>query len=417
MAPHYDVLVVGGGHGGAQLAIALRQRGFVGTVAVLSDESDYPYERPPLSKAYLARKKEFDRILIRPTSFWDEHRIDMLLERHVDVVDPENHHVVTRKGEQISYGQLVWATGGKPRRLDCDGHDLAGVHTIRSRSDIDQIQTELDAVTDIVIVGGGYIGLEAAAVLAGLGKRVTVLEALDRVLARVAGEPLSRFYEAEHRAHGVELRLNTQILGIQGFDDRVSAVRLADGETLPCQLVVFGIGVSPAVEPLLQAGAQGDNGVRVDGQCHTSLADVFAVGDCAAHVNAFADGVVVRLESVQNAVDQATTVAKAILGDSDVYASVPTFWSDQYDLKLRTVGLSLGHDEVVVRGEPGERSFSLIYLIQGRVIALDCVNAIKDFAQGQALVSSRAQIDRAALANSSIPLKQLLSLSPSDTSI
>jgi 3-phenylpropionate/trans-cinnamate dioxygenase ferredoxin reductase subunit len=265
----------------------------------------------------------------------------------------------------------------------------------------------LPATTRVVVIGGGYIGLEAAAVLTKLGKQVTLLEALPRVLARVAGEPLSRFYEAEHRAHGVDVRLETQVECIVGEGGRVTGVRLADGEVVPGEMVIVGIGIIPAVEPLLAAGATGGNGVAVDALCHTSLPDVFAIGDYALHESAFAAGASIRLESVQNANDQAATVAKALTGVEEPYAAVPWFWSNQYDLKLQTVGLSTGHDRAVLRGDLATRSFSLVYLKDGRVIALDCVNATKDYVQGRALVAGGATIAPERLADAAVPLKEM----------
>jgi 3-phenylpropionate/trans-cinnamate dioxygenase ferredoxin reductase subunit len=260
----------------------------------------------------------------------------------------------------------------------------------------------------LVVIGGGYIGLEAAAVLSKFNKHVTVLEALDRVLARVAGEPLSRFYEAEHRAHGVDVRLGVMVDCIMEKDARVTGVRLADGDVLPADMVIVGIGIIPAVEPLLAAGAEGGNGVNVDELCRTTLPDVFAIGDCAMHANDFAAGARIRLESVQNANDQATTVAKAITGNPAPYHAVPWFWSNQYDLRLQTVGLSGGYDDVVVRGDPAKRSFSVVYLKAGQVLALDCVNATKDYVQGRALVTGRLAPPREQLADPEIPLKSLI---------
>lgn len=402
----YDVVIVGAGHGGAQAAIALRQNKFDGTIAMIGAEPELPYERPPLSKEYLAGDKTFDRILIRPETFWQERHVDMLLGREVTAVDAAAHRVTTASGESYGYRHLIWATGGSPRRLVCAGHDLVGVHTVRTRADADRMMGELAGVNQAVVIGGGYIGLEAAAVLAKFGKKVVLLEMLDRVLARVAGEPLSRFYEAEHRAHGVDIRLGVAVDCILG-DTAATGVRLADGEIVPAQMVIVGIGIVPAVGPLLEAGADGGNGVAVDAHCRTTLPDVFAIGDCALHANDFAAGATLRLESVQNANDQATVVAKAITGQPAAYHAVPWFWSNQYDLKLQTVGLSIGHDEALLRGDPATRSFSVVYLKEGRVLALDCVNAIKDYVQGRKLVESAATPDRARLADAGIPLKEL----------
>jgi len=404
---NYDLLIVGAGHAGAQAAIALRQNKFEGSIAIVGDEPEIPYERPPLSKDYLAGEKPFERILIRPATFWPERDIAMLTGKRVVSVDPQAHRVTTGDGSAIGYGTLIWAAGGSPRSLICSGHDLAGVHAIRTRADVDRLMGELTATTRVVVIGGGYIGLEAAAVLTKLGKQVTVLEALDRVLARVAGEPLSRFYEAEHRAHGVDVRLGARVDCIAEKDGRAIGVRLADGEVLPCEMVIVGIGIIPAVQPLLAAGAAGGNGVKIDAQCRTSLPDIFAIGDCALHANAFAEGAEIRLESVQNANDMANAVAKTLTGAPTDYHAVPWFWSNQYDLRLQTVGLSIGHDATVTRGDPATRSFSLLYLKQGRVIALDCVNAVRDYVQGRILVVEGKSPDPAQLADTNVVLKEL----------
>lgn len=405
MADRFDIVIVGAGHGGAQVAIALRQRGFDGTIAMLGKEPELPYERPPLSKEYLAGDKAFERILIRPPDFWRERRIVVMTGQHVVTVDPAEHNVSTLQGLTLGYGTLIWAAGGHARRLNCNGCDLAGVHSVRSRADVDQIARELAATQRVVVIGGGYIGLEAAAVLTKLGKHVTLLEALPRVLARVAGEALSRFYEAEHRAHGVDVRLNVAVERIEGADGHVTGVRLTDGEIVTSDMAIVGIGIIPAVEPLLAAGAKGGNGVAVDSYCRTSLPDVYAIGDCALHDNDHA--LVGRLESVQNANDMATIAAKALTGQPELYQAVPWFWSNQYDLKLQTVGLSSGFDTSVVRGDVATRSFSVVYLRAGRVIALDCVNAVKDFVQGKALVEAGARADPAMLSSPDFPLKSL----------
>jgi 3-phenylpropionate/trans-cinnamate dioxygenase ferredoxin reductase component len=403
-----DVVIVGGGHGGAQCAIALRQLGFTGSVAIIGRENEPPYERPPLSKEYFAREKTFERLYIRPPGFWTEKDIALHLGVSVDAVDVHAHRLTLSTGESCTYGQLVWAAGGDPRALSCPGAGLAGVHAVRTRADCDQLMGEIDSgVRNIVVIGGGYIGLEAAAVLTKLGCHVTLLEALPRVLARVAGPALSAFYEAEHRAHGVDLRTGVSVTALEG-EERVSGVRLADGTLVPADAVIVGIGIIPAVEPLLAAGAQGGNGVAVDAQCRTSLPDVFAIGDCAAFACAFADGAVMRVESVQNANDQASCVARTLCGQGADYHATPWFWSNQYDLRLQTVGLSTGHDQTILRGSPEDRAFSVVYLRQGRVIALDCVNMVKDYVQGRKLVEAGTCPDPERLADSAVPLKDLL---------
>jgi len=403
------VIIVGGGHGGAQAAIALRQNGYSAPVTIIGREDEPPYERPPLSKEYMAGEKEFERIYIRPRAFWEEKQVELLLGRSVQAVDPAVKSVTLDDGSTRSYAYLIWAAGGDPRRLPLPGGDLKGVHCVRNRADADAIMAELGDVDQVVVIGGGYIGLEAAAVLTKLGKKVVLLEALPCVLARVAGPELSAFYEAEHRAHGVDLRTDVAIEALEGANGIVSGVRLADGSVIPAQMVIVGIGIIPTVEPLLAAGAKGGNGVEVDEFCRTSLPDIYAIGDCAAHANAFAGGATIRLESVQNANDQATVAAKTICGaDAQPYKATPWFWSNQYDLKLQTVGLSSGHDATVLRGDPATRSFSVIYLKDGKVIALDCVNMIKDYVQGRKLVEAGAAIPAQQLADATVPLKDLV---------
>lgn len=417
MTERADVVIVGAGQGGATIAMMLRQQKFAGSVIMIGAELLLPYERPALSKEYLAGDKTFEALLLRPASYWEERKVDVRLGRRVVSVDATAHEVrldateTEPQGAAIGYGSLVWAAGGAARRLGCAGYDLVGVHAVRDRVDVDRMKSELETVNQIVIVGGGYIGLEAAAVLRKQGKRVTVLEAESRVLARVAGETLSRFFEAEHRAQGVDIRLGAKVVALEETSGRVSGVRLASGEVLLAELVIVGIGIDAAVEPLAVAGAKCANGVLVDLHCKTSLPDVYAIGDCAAHPNVHANERVVRLESIQNANDQAMIVAKSIAGSlepDERYDAVPWFWSNQYDLRLQTVGLSLDHDDLVVRGAPESRSFSIVYLRGGRVVAIDCVNQTKDYVQGKALISKGVVVDRERLAQPEVTLKELV---------
>ncbi len=401
---HYDCLIVGSGHGGAQAATSLRQHGFQGTIGVLSEDRDAPYERPPLSKDYLLGGKTFDRILIRPADFWASRNIDLLLGNKVIKVDASNMQVLCANGATVSYGHLVWAAGGRPRRISCPGHDLQGIHAVRTRSDVDRLVEDLARAERVVVVGGGYIGLEAAAALTKLGKTVTIVEALNRVLARVAAEPLSRFYEREHRDHGVEIRLETSVESFIGSDGRLTGVMLQDGAILPADIAIVGIGIVPCVEPLIAAGAAGNDGVDVDEFCRTSLPHVFAIGDCARVRSAHG----LRIESVQNAHDQATAFAKTLCGELTPYRATPWFWSNQYDLRLQTVGLSAGFDGTLVRGDPNTRSFSIVYLREGAVIALDCINCVRDYVEGRLLVERGARIGAHILADSSIRLKSLV---------
>ncbi len=404
-----DIVIVGSGHGGAQAAIALRQAGHDAPIIMLSRDRTPPYERPPLSKEYLSGDKPLERILIRPESFWAERGVDVRLGTNVAEVDWLAHEIVIGTGTRIGYRKLIWAGGGDARRLSCPGGDLAGIHTVRYRSDVDTLRAELDAgARRVVVIGGGYIGLEAAAVLRKLGCEVTLLELQPRLLGRVAGETLGSFFLDEHRRQGVDIRLETGVERIEGRTGRVATVVTSTGETIPAEIVIVGIGIVAAVGPLIAAGASGSNGVDVDEFCRTTLDDIYAIGDCAAHANSYANNAVIRLESVQNAHDMAACAARGIMSDAQPYEALPWFWSNQYDLRLQTVGLSLGHDAEVIRGSVEERSFAVVYLREGRVIALDCVNRTRDYAQGRKLVEARAQIDMGLLADSEIALKDLL---------
>ncbi len=399
----FDCIIVGAGHGGSQTAVALRQSGFEGSIALLGAEPEVPYDRPSLSKEYLAGKKTFERMHLRPQDFWSSRNVELVLGTRVVAVDPVAKTVTLENGACYSYRSLVWAAGGEPRKLSCPGSELSGIFYIRSKADCDALLAVLPDASKVAIIGGGYVGLEAAAVFRELGKHVVLVEALNRVLARVAGEPISRFYEREHRDHGVDIRLNSDVKVISGRDGRASGVLLESRESLQADIVVVGIGIVPSAAPLLAAGAQGSNGVNVDAYCRTSLPDIYCVGDCAILTN----GPGIRVESVQNATDQATTAAKAICGNFKAYDALPWFWSNQYDLKLQTIGLNCGYDAVVVRGEPASRSFSLVYLKNEAVIALDCVNAPRDYVQGRKLVETAAKLGSVQLADTSKQLKEL----------
>ncbi|WP_298335562.1 FAD-dependent oxidoreductase [uncultured Erythrobacter sp.] len=405
-----DVVIVGTGHGGAQAAIALRQQGHEGSILMIGREAHPPYERPPLSKEYLAGDKIWERIMIRPEKFWADKGIELRLGSGVTSIDWMRHSLTLSDGSEIGYRKLIWSAGADPRRLGIPGANLKGIYYVRDRRDADGMMAALeDGAKRAVVIGGGYIGLEAAAVLRKLKCDVTVVEMQDRLLARVAGTAISDFYAEEHKRQGVDIRLSHGVSEVLGQGGQVAGVLLDNDETLPCDMVIVGIGIVPAVAPLIAAGAAGSNGVDVDVFCRTTLDDIFAIGDCAAHANPFANSAVIRLESVQNANDMANTVAKAIMGDKQPYHALPWFWSNQYDLKLQTAGLNIGYDDTIVRGDPATRKFTVVYMKEGRPIAFDCVGTMKDYVQARKLLESGPEkIDPALLADADVPLKEMI---------
>lgn len=405
MTRSVDILVVGAGQAAAQLAVSLRQGGYAGTIALVGAEPDPPYERPPLSKDYLAGDRDAARLTLRPEAYWTERGVELRLSTRVVALNPDTKTVATADSERHGYRTLVWATGGRARRLTCPGHDARGVHTIRTRADVDALRCEIAGAQEVAIVGGGYIGLETAAVLSATGKRVTVIEAQPRVLARVAGEPLSRFYAQQHRARGVEIHTGRSVLGIETrADGRVAAVVLETGERVRADVVICGVGIIPEVEVAAAAGASASDGLDVDENCRASLADVFAIGDCARRPNRYAGGRAVRIESVPSAIEQAKIVAAALLGRPQLYEAAPWFWSHQYGLRLQSLGLSIGYDRIVVRGYPGAPGWSLLYLRDGTLAAIDCINVARDFAAARALVGGRVVGGERSLADMAVPL-------------
>jgi 3-phenylpropionate/trans-cinnamate dioxygenase ferredoxin reductase component len=401
---NYDLVISGAGHGGGMAAVNLRQAGFTGSILMVGEEPDAPYERPPLSKAYLTGKMIAERLILRKPEYWTERNIDLRLGVSVTEVDAAGKTVRTSDGDVIGYENLVWAAGGRVRKLSCAGHDLAGVYYVRTKADTDALRAALHPGCKLVVIGGGYIGLETAASARQLGCDVTLVEAFERVLIRVTCPQVSAFYEAFHRAEGVDIRTSAQVEALTG-EGKVSGVKLAGGEIIPADAVVVGIGIVPNIEPLALAGLKTGNGICIDELCQTSDPSIFALGDCTDHPNAYAENRV-RLESVQNALDQAKTIAGVITGTSKPYADLPWFWSDQYNLKMQTAGLALNYDSTVMRGDPASNSFSIVYLRGGQIIAIDAINAIKDFMAAKSLIINKVTPDPVRLADSSISLKE-----------
>jgi 3-phenylpropionate/trans-cinnamate dioxygenase ferredoxin reductase subunit len=399
------IVIVGAGHAAGQLVARLKQLDFAGEIVLVGDEPWYPYQRPPLSKKFLAGALSVERLFLKPESFYSDPNISVLRDTRVESIDRTNKTVKTSDGQTLTYDTLVLAVGARPRHIDLPGADLDGVCYLRGIEDVQNIRSKLIDNCKLTIVGAGYIGLEVAAVASQMCASVTVIEQLDRVMSRVVSKEISAFYDAEHRRHGVKLLLSTPISGFSG-DKCVKSVDLQNGERLETDLVLVGIGVLPNTEIASRAGLAVDNGILVDDRCQTEDPAIFAIGDCTSHPNALL-GERLRLESVHNAVEQAKTAASNICQIDKHYAQIPWFWSDQYDLKLQIVGISSGYDQVIVRGDMASRSFACLYLRNGCLIAVDAVNNPKDFVQGKALIMNKAIIDVDLLANPGIALKDM----------
>ena len=408
-AHKFDVVIVGAGQAGGQTALSLRKSGFAGTIAIVGSEPNAPYERPPLSKAYLKGQLPAEDLLLRDDAHWASLGVELLLGSPVISVDPTNKRITTAAGRSLGYGSLVWAAGGHARTLPLPGAGLAGVHTLRTLADADALRTQLGTARSAVIIGGGYIGLEAASVFSSLGLTVTVLEAQDRLLARVTSPVISEYFAQLHAAHGVDIRLGAAVKQIVPGQISAAAggVELDSGEVLPADIVIIGVGLVPNIEPLRAAGLACSNGVDTNAFGATSAPNIYAAGDCANAENSLAESGRIRLESVQNATEVAKRIAASLVAGTAPREAAPWFWSNQYATKLQTVGLLGGYDEYVVRGDSGSESFTVAYLREGVLIALDCVNTPRDFAQGRALVEARAVMDAADIADSSRELKTL----------
>lgn len=399
------IVIIGAGQAAAQAIVSLRQEGYDDGIVLVGDEPHLPYQRPPLSKAFLTQALAPERLLIRPRMFFEAARVETLLEARAAAIDPARRQVVLSDGRVLPYRQLLLATGGRPRRLDCLGADHPRVAYLRSVADAQSLQQTLRSGRRLAIVGGGYVGLEVAAAAIKKGLAVTLIEAAPRILARVAGTALAEYYEDVHRHAGVRLLTGSGVSAIKAVDDGLE-LHTTDGHTIGTDGVLAGIGLLPNQELAAEAGVACDNGIAVDENARTSVPDVFAAGDCTSHVSTLYDRHV-RLESVQNAIEQAKSAAAAMCGKSRPQQQVPWFWSDQYDLKLQTAGLSSGHDEWVIRGDPASRSFSVFYLLRGRLIAVDAVNRAADFAAAVPLIASRAHIAPRQLADERWALKDL----------
>ncbi len=398
------IVVIGAGQAAGQAAASLRQEGYEGVITILGDEAQAPYQRPPLSKAYLSGEIGMDRVLVRPEKFYTDKEVTLKTNTAVTAIDRASKSVTTEAGDTFAYDKLLIATGSRPRILNIAGSDLQGIHYLRTIADVDGIRAAMQSATRLCIVGGGYIGLEVAAVAKKAGMNVTVVEAMDRILQRVTTPEMSEYYHNLHSDRGVNIMVNTGVDGFEGDNGKVSAVRCGD-TLIDADLVIVGIGILPNVELAQAAGIECDNGIVVDDHCRTSDPDIYAAGDCTNHPNPILDRRL-RLESVPNAMEQARVASANMLGGDKTYAAVPWFWSDQYELKLQMVGFSADGDSSVTRGDKAANQFAVFYLKDNKVVAVDAVNSPKEFMVCKQLYGK--SVDPAALSDPEVELKTLL---------
>lgn len=406
-----DVLIIGAGQAGMQLAVSLRELGFAGTITLAGSETAGPYQRPPLSKAYLSGEADLESLELRAPSFYQDRDITLRCGDAVVSVEFVGDHGVatTASGARLEFGQLALTTGSEPRRLALPGADLGGVLYLRDLADADELKSRWDAAASVVVIGGGFIGLEVAAAARKAGKSVTVLEAADRLIARAVSPVTSEFYRQAHGRRGIDVRLSAQVAALNGHDGQVTGVELADGEVIPADIVLVGIGVVPRSALAEQLGLELAGGaIIVDEFSRTSDPRVVAAGDAVLLPHPLGGQGRVRLESVQNAVDQAKVAAATLVGRHEPYRAVPWFWSDQADLKLQIAGLSTGYDQTVVRGNPDDDHFSVLYYADGHLIAIDSINDAPDYMTVRRALAQGATIPAESAADTSVSLKSLL---------
>lgn len=399
------LVIAGGGQAATQAAQSVRQSGYDGLVTLIADEVHLPYQRPPLSKSFLAGDMEHDRLLLKPEQFYSTREIELRLGTRVDSFDPARARVSLSNGEEVPYSQLLLATGGEPLDLKIPGANLEGVNYLRSIDDVESIKQQFVEGHRLLVIGAGYIGLEVAAVAIRAGLSVTVLEAQSHAMSRSVCPEVAGFFADYHRQAGVDLKFESGVIELYG-DSKVRGAETADGDRFECDLAIVAIGIKPRIALAESAGLQVDNGIAVDAFGRTSAPSVFAAGDCTSHPHPWV-GQRIRLESVQNAIEQGKAAAASICGEDRGFDAIPWFWSDQYDLKLQIAGLSLGYDTTVIRGSMDNLSFSVFYLAGGHVIAVDSVNDPRNFIAAKRLLADKPQWPISAIADLDCDLNEL----------
>jgi 3-phenylpropionate/trans-cinnamate dioxygenase ferredoxin reductase subunit len=398
------IVVVGGGQAGAQAVDTLRREGFAGRLLLICDEPALPYQRPPLSKRYLSGELTAERLPFRHRAFYEEHRVELRLGLQAVALDPRARRVELADGEALGYDRLLLCLGSSARRLACPGADLPGLFYLRTVADVAPIRAATKPGSHVVIIGGGYIGLETAATCRQIGCEVTVLELADRVMNRVVAPAVSQFFAQEHRAQGIRILCDTRVTRLEGTG-RIERVVCADGSEIAADAVIVGVGAVATTALASAAGLACNDGIIVDEYCRTQDEAIFAAGDCTNHPS-LRFGRRVRIESVDNAFEQAKTAALNLLDRKIAHDRVPWFWSDQFDSKLLIAGLSQDYDQQVLRGDPASRSFSVCYLKGSELIAVEAINHSKDYMAARKLIADRAQMNPTKLANQNVSLKE-----------
>ncbi|MBV1705681.1 MAG: FAD-dependent oxidoreductase [Hyphomicrobiales bacterium] len=402
-------LVIGGGQAAAQLAISLRADGYVAPVRILGQEVELPYQRPPLSKGFLKQETTEAQLELRPADFWSAQRIEIMRDMQAISIDRDLKRVTCADGSQWFYDHLVLATGSRNRPLSLEGHNADGVYALRSLEDARRLREAFASARHIVVIGGGFIGLEFAAVARKLGRAVTIIEMADRLMARAVGAQISDWYLRLHAGHGTDVRLGSGVKALEVKAGRIVGVTLADGTALPCDLLVYGIGAMANLEIARACGLETGAGIRVDAFMQSADPQVLAIGDCAeAPSKYFHAGAFVRLESVQNAVDQAKCAARTISGARQAFDVVPWFWTDQFEAKLQIAGLSAGASQQVIRGTPESGRFSVFYFMGDKLIAVDSVNMAADHLLARRLLAGGRAITPQQAGDLATDLKTLL---------
>ncbi|MGD6979061.1 MULTISPECIES: NAD(P)/FAD-dependent oxidoreductase [Citricoccus] len=414
MSTNRGILIVGASQAGVQLASSLREIGYADPITIVGAERHAPYQRPPLSKAYLQGKVTAETLSFRTQEYYDKHDIQLVLNERIVAVDkaPDGSGAaMSASGREFAFSRLALTTGARPRRLQIEGADLDGVLYLRDADDAEDMKARMASADNVVVVGGGFIGLEAAASAQKFGKSVSVLEAAPRLVGRAVGEETSEFFLKAHRSRGLDITLNAKIVRFTGESGRVSGVELEDGRVVPADIVLVGIGVVPRTELAEQMGLACGNGVIVDEFSLASDGTTVVAGDCAELPNPMPrDGAPerLRLESVNNAVEQARNAAATVAGGRVPYRMVPWFWSDQGEVKLQMAGLSAGYDQIVTRGSVEDEKFSFIYYREGQVIAADCINNPVDFMAVKALLAKGINVPADRVVDAGTPLKKLV---------